>query len=130
MGVGGGDVGLEGGEMGGRFGSEVAVVEIGPRLRPREDEDVSDAIADFLAREGIAFRLNATCLSVSRSGGDIVMHVDCADGAPEIRGSHLLIATGRRPSTADVGLERPGVKQDPPGYLIVDDERRTNIPGI
>ncbi len=128
--LGGSYVGLEFGQMYRRFGSEVTVVEIGPRLTPREDEDVSDAIADFLAREGIAFRLNATCLSVSRSGGDIVMHVDCADGAPEIRGSHLLIATGRRPNTDDLGLERAGVKQDPRGYIVVDDELRTNVPGI
>jgi pyruvate/2-oxoglutarate dehydrogenase complex dihydrolipoamide dehydrogenase (E3) component len=128
--LGGSYVGLEFGQMYRRFGSEVTVVEIGPRLTPREDEDVSDAIADFLAREGIAFRLNATCLSVSRSGGDIVMHVDCAAGAPEIRGSHLLIATGRRPNTDDLGLERAGVKQDPRGYIVVDDELRTNVPGI
>jgi pyruvate/2-oxoglutarate dehydrogenase complex dihydrolipoamide dehydrogenase (E3) component len=128
--LGGSYVGLEFGQMYRRFGSEVTVVEIGPRPTPREDEDVSDAIADFLAREGIAFRLNATCLSVSRSGGDIVMHVDCADGAPEIRGSHLLIATGRRPNTDDLGLERAGVKRDPRGYIVVDDELRTNVPGI
>jgi pyruvate/2-oxoglutarate dehydrogenase complex dihydrolipoamide dehydrogenase (E3) component len=113
-----------------RFGSEVTVVEIGPRLTPREDEDVSDAIADFLAREGVTLRLSATCLSVFMSGEDIVMHVDCGDGAPEIRGSHLLIATGRRPNTDDLGLERAGVKRDPRGYIVVDDELRTNVPGI
>jgi len=128
--LGGSYVGLEFGQMYRRFGSEVTVVEIGPRLTPREDEDVSDAIAEFLAREGIAIRLKATCLSVSRSGGDIVMQVDCGDGAPEIRGSHLLIATGRRPNTDDLGLERAGVKRDPRGYIVVDDELRTNVPGI
>jgi pyruvate/2-oxoglutarate dehydrogenase complex dihydrolipoamide dehydrogenase (E3) component len=128
--LGGSYVGLEFGQMYRRFGSEVTVVEIGPRLTPREDEDVSDAIAEFLAREGIAIRLKATCLSVSRSGGDIVMQVDCGDGAPEIRGSHLLIATGRRPNTDELGLERAGVKRDPRGYIVVDDELRTNVPGI
>jgi len=128
--LGGSYVGLEFGQMYRRFGSEVTVVEIGPRLTPREDEDVSDAVADFLAREGVALRLSATCLSVSMSGEDIVMHVDCGDGAPEIRGSHLLIATGRRPNTDDLGLERAGVKRDPRGYIVVDDELRTNVPGI
>ena len=58
------------------------------------------------------------------------MQVDCGDGAPEIRGSHLLIATGRRPNTDELGLERAGVKRDPRGYIVVDDELRTNVPGI
>jgi pyruvate/2-oxoglutarate dehydrogenase complex dihydrolipoamide dehydrogenase (E3) component len=128
--LGGSYIGLEFGQMYRRFGSEVTIVEIGPRLTPREDEDVSDAIAGFLAREGIALRLGANCLSVSKQGGDIVMRVDCRDGAPEIRGSHLLIATGRRPNTDDLGLERAGVKMDPRGYIVIDDELRTNVPGI
>src|SRR5439155_25785953 len=75
--LGGSHVGLEFGQMYRRFGSEVTIVEIGPRLVPREDEDVSDAIAGFLAREGVNIRLNATCLSVSRAQSDIVMRLDC-----------------------------------------------------
>jgi pyruvate/2-oxoglutarate dehydrogenase complex dihydrolipoamide dehydrogenase (E3) component len=128
--LGGSYVGLEFGQMYRRFGSEVTIVEIGPRLVPREDEDVSEAVAEFLAREGVNIRLNATCLSVSRQSDDIVMQVDCGEGAPEIRGSHLLIATGRRPNTDDLGLERAGVKRDSRGFIEVDDELRTNVPGI
>jgi len=128
--LGGSYIGLEFGQMYRRFGSEVTIVEIGPRLTPREDADVSDAIAGFLAREGIALRLNATCVSVSRRGGDVVMRVDCRDGAPEIAGSHLLIATGRRPNTDDLGLEHAGVALDRRGFITVDDELRTNVPGI
>jgi len=128
--LGGSYVGLEFGQMYRRFGSEVTIVEIGPRLISREDEDVSDAVAAFLAREGVALRLNATCLSVSKSGNDIVMQLDCGEGAREIRGSHLLIATGRRPNTDDLGLEHAGVKRDPRGFIEVDDELRTNVPGI
>src|SRR6266852_3801054 len=128
--LGGSYIGLEFGQMYRRFGSEVTIVEIGPRLIPREDEDVSEAIAGFLTREGITLRLNATCLNVSKTGGDIVMQLDCRDGAPEISGSHLLIATGRRPNTDDLGLERAGVKRDPRGFIEVDDELRTNVPGI
>jgi pyruvate/2-oxoglutarate dehydrogenase complex dihydrolipoamide dehydrogenase (E3) component len=128
--LGGSYIGLEFGQLYRRFGSEVTIIEIGPRLTPREDEDVSDAIAGFLAREGITLRLNATCLSVSTRGGDIMMQVDCREGAPEIGGSHLLIATGRRPNTDDLGLEHAGVKLDPRGFIIVDDELRTNVPGI
>jgi pyruvate/2-oxoglutarate dehydrogenase complex dihydrolipoamide dehydrogenase (E3) component len=128
--LGGSYIGLEFGQMYRRFGSEVTIVEIGPRLVPREDEDVSNAVAEFLAREGVDIRLNATCLSVSRQSDDIVMQVDCSEGAPEIRGSHLLIATGRRPNTDDLGLERAGVKRDSRGFIEVDDELRTNVPGI
>jgi pyruvate/2-oxoglutarate dehydrogenase complex dihydrolipoamide dehydrogenase (E3) component len=128
--LGGSYIGLEFGQMYRRFGSAVTIVEIGQRLVPREDEDVSQAIAGFLVREGVDIRLNATCLSVAKSGSDIVMKLDCAEGAPEVAGSHLLIATGRRPNTDDLGLERAGVKQDARGFIAVDDELRTNVAGI
>jgi pyruvate/2-oxoglutarate dehydrogenase complex dihydrolipoamide dehydrogenase (E3) component len=128
--LGGSYIGLEFGQMYRRFGSEVTVIEIGPRLVPREDEDVGDAIAGFLTREGINIRLNANCLSVAKAGSDIVMRLDCAEGAPEVTGSHLLIATGRRPNTDDLGLERAGVKHDVRGFIEVDDELRTSVPGI
>ena len=128
--LGGSYIGLEFGQIYRRFGSDVTVVEIGPRLIPREDEDVSEAVAGFLKREGIALRLNSTCLSVTKSGDDITMRLDCTEGAPEVTGSHLLIATGRRPNTEDLGLERAGVRRDPRGFIDVDDELRTNIPGI
>jgi pyruvate/2-oxoglutarate dehydrogenase complex dihydrolipoamide dehydrogenase (E3) component len=127
--LGGGYIGLEFGQMYRRFGSEVTVVEIGPRLTPREDEDVSAAIAGILAREGVTIQVNANCLRVRKQGSDIVMTVDCG-GTTEIQGSHLLVATGRRPNTDDLGLERAGVKQDGRGYIIVDDELCTNVPGI
>ena len=128
--LGGSYIGLEFGQMYRRFGSEVTVVEIGPRLVSREDEDVSGAIAAFLAREGVELRLNAKCLSVSRSGDEIVMRLDCAEGAREITGSHLLVATGRRPNTDDLGLDRAGIEQNARGFIEVDDELRTNVPGI
>ena len=128
--LGGSYIGLEFGQMYRRFGSDVTIIELGPRLTPREDEDVSEAIAGFLTQgRHRQFALNANCLRVSKQGSDIVLTVDC-DGTSEIRGSHLLIATGRRPNTDDLGLERAGVQQDARGYIIVDDELRTNVPGI
>ena len=126
--LGGSYVGLEFGQMYRRFGSAVTVIEGGPRLTPREDEDVSAAIAGFLTKEGVSVRVNAKCLGVRKDGSDIVMTVD-GGGTSEIRGSHLLIATGRRPNTDDLGLERAGVKRDARGYIIVDDELRANEPG-
>ena len=128
--LGGSYIGLEFGQMYRRFGSEVTIVEIGPRLVPREDRDVSEAIAGFLAREGVAVRLNAKCLGISKSGAEIAMQLECGDGAPEVRGSHLLIATGRRPNTDDLGLDRAGVKRDSRGFIEVDDELRTSVPGV
>jgi pyruvate/2-oxoglutarate dehydrogenase complex dihydrolipoamide dehydrogenase (E3) component len=127
--VGGSYIGLEFGQMYRRFGSDVTIIELGPRLTPREDEDVSEAIAGFLTKEGIAVRLDANCLGVSKQGSDIVLTVEC-EGTSEIRGSHLLVATGRRPNTDDLGLERAGVQQDARGYITVNDELCTNVPGI
>jgi pyruvate/2-oxoglutarate dehydrogenase complex dihydrolipoamide dehydrogenase (E3) component len=128
--LGGSYVGLEFGQMYRRFGSEVTIIEIGPRLIPREDQDVSETVRGFLAREGLGIHLDAKCLSVSRAADGIVMRLDCPDGAREITGSHLLIATGRRPNTDDLGLEHAGVKTDPRGFIEVDDELRTNIANI
>jgi len=127
--IGGSYIGLEFGQMYRRFGSEVTIIELGPRLTPREDEDVSEAIKGFLTKEGITVRLKANCLSVGKQGSDVVLTVDC-DGTSEIRGSHLLVATGRRPNTDDLGLARAGVQQDARGYIMVDDELRTSVPGI
>jgi pyruvate/2-oxoglutarate dehydrogenase complex dihydrolipoamide dehydrogenase (E3) component len=127
--LGGSYIGLEFGQMYRRFGSAVTIIEIGARLISREDEDVSEAIAAFLAKEGVSVRVNAKCLRVRKDGSDIVMSIDCG-GTSEIRGSHLLIATGRRPNTDDLGLERAGIKRDSRGYVVVDDELRTSSAGI
>ncbi len=128
--LGGSYIGLEFGQMYRRFGSAVTIVEVGPRLIAREDEDVSEAVAAFLSRESIEIRTNAACLSLSNRNGEIVMALDCDQGAREIKGSHLLVATGRRPNTDDLRLDRAGVAMDKRGYIEVDDELRTNVPGI
>src|SRR5579863_2217989 len=113
-----------------RFGSEVSIVEQAPRLLAHEDEDVSDAVADILVREGIHLHLGARCVRASQPDGEIAVGVDCAGSAHEVRGSHLLMAAGRRPNTDDLGLADAGVTQDPRGFVVVDDELRTNVPGI
>jgi len=128
--VGGSYVGLEFGQMYRRFGSEVTIAEMAPRLVHREDEDVSAALRDILEREGVNIRLGAECISLAKRDDEIVARLDCTEGAPEIAGSHLLLAVGRRPNTDDLGLGRAGVKCDDRGYIVVDDELRTNVPGI
>ena len=127
--LGGSYIGLEFGQMYRRFGSEVTIVEGGPRLVSREDEDVSAAITDILVRDGINVLTGAKCLRIDKQGDDIVMTVD-RGGISELRGSHLLIGTGRRPNTDDLGLDLAGVKRDARGYIVVDDELRSSVPGI
>ena len=107
--VGGSYVGLEFAQAYRRFGARVTVVEMSDRLIAREDEDVSDAVREILEAEGIEIRLNAKCLAVDKDGDGIVMRLDCTEGAPSVRGSHLLLAVGRRPNTDDLGLDKAGV---------------------
>jgi pyruvate/2-oxoglutarate dehydrogenase complex dihydrolipoamide dehydrogenase (E3) component len=128
--VGGSYVGLEFGQMFRRFGSAVTVVEMGDRLVQREDEDVSAAIKDILEGEGIEVRLGAMCIGFAKHGDETAVRVDCRDGPPEVYGSHVLLAVGRRPNTDDLDLERAGVAVDQHGYIVVDDQLRTGAPGI
>lgn len=128
--IGGSYVGLEFAQMYRRFGSEVTVVEMAPRVVHREDPDVSAAVSGILEDEGIRLRPNAECIRVGNSGGEIVVGVDCTDGPREIRGSHLLLAVGRRPNTDDLGLDRAGIARDERGYIVVDDQLRTGVPGV
>jgi len=128
--VGGSYVGLEFAQMYRRFGSEVTIVEMGPRLVHREDEDVSAAIRAILEAEGIRVYLGAECISVSKRAGGIGLGVSCSEVLPDIVGSHLLLAVGRRQNTDDLGLENAGVAVDHHGYITVDDALATNVPGI
>jgi pyruvate/2-oxoglutarate dehydrogenase complex dihydrolipoamide dehydrogenase (E3) component len=128
--VGGSYVGLEFGQMFRRFGSDVTIIETGPRLIAREDEDVSAAILDILEREGVQVRLGAKCKSLARQGDEIIASLAEPGATTEVRGSHVLIAVGRRPNTDDLGLENAGVAVDPRGYILVDDQLRTNVSGI
>lgn len=128
--VGGSYVGLEFGQMFRRFGSRVTIIERGPRLIQREDEDVSAAVLDILRREDIDVRLDADCIALSRRGGGIAARVTCRSGEPEIVGSDLLLAAGRRPNTDDLGLDVAGIATDERGYVGVDDELRTNVEGV
>jgi pyruvate/2-oxoglutarate dehydrogenase complex dihydrolipoamide dehydrogenase (E3) component len=128
--IGGSYIGLEFGQMYRRFGAQVTIVEKGARLIAREDADVSQGVMDILTGEGVDVQLNAECMTLHRRGAHAAVTLDCADGAREVAGSHVLLAVGRVPNTGDLGLERAGVKADARGYIEVDERLRTSTPGI
>src|SRR5213596_3630171 len=128
--IGGSYVGLEFAQMYRRFGSEVTVVDRGPRLIHREDEDVTKSIKTILEDEGIKIRLGAECIGFEKRGARVAGQVDCSNGDKTVIGSHTLLAVGRVPNTNDLGLEQAGIEVDERGYIQVDDQLRTNVPGI
>jgi len=128
--VGGSYIGIEFGQMYRRFGSEVTIVEKGPRLMGREDEDVSACVLSILEGEGIRVCLNAECITLAPDAQGVRVGTNCTLGEPTVVGSHVLLAVGRTPNTQDLGLERAGIATDKHGYIVVDDQLRTNVEGI
>jgi pyruvate/2-oxoglutarate dehydrogenase complex dihydrolipoamide dehydrogenase (E3) component len=127
--VGGSYIGLEFAQMYRRFGSEVTVCEMGPRLIGREDEDVSAEVQVILEREGISVRTNATCLAAERAGEGVSVGLSCEDDS-RVEGTHLLLATGRSPNTEDLGLQAAGIAVNERGFIAVNDRLETNVPGV
>jgi pyruvate/2-oxoglutarate dehydrogenase complex dihydrolipoamide dehydrogenase (E3) component len=128
--IGGSYVGLEFAQMYRRFGSEVTIVEMGPRLIQREDEDISEAVKSILEGEGIKIRLSAECIGFEKRDDNVAVNVDCSSGDKTVIGSHTLLAVGRVPNTDDLGLENARIAVDQRGFIQVDDQLRTNVPGI
>jgi len=129
--LGGGYIGLEFGQMFRRFGSRVTVVEAGRQLLEREDDDVCRGLQEALGQEGVEFVLGARAHSVRRSpSGAVTVAAHTAQGERRLRGSHLLVATGRRPNSDRLGLGFAGIKTDEQGYVLVDNNLRTNVKGV
>ncbi|MFT7614351.1 MAG: pyruvate/2-oxoglutarate dehydrogenase complex dihydrolipoamide dehydrogenase (E3) component [Parvicellaceae bacterium] len=128
--IGGSYIGLEFGQMYRRFGSEVTIIERGSRLVQREDEDVSDEIRKILEAEGINFRFDTDCISAEMNGDQVSVNVDCKNGDNKVEGSHLFLAVGRQPNTDDLGLDKTGMEVNSRGFIQVDDQLRTNVPGV
>ena len=126
--VGGSYIALEFAQMYRRFGARVTVIEKGPRLTSREDEDVSAAIREILEAEGIDVVVDADAIRFAKR--DNGFEVVPSEGAAPIAGTHLLVAIGRSPNTDDLGLDRAGVETDARGYIVVDDQLRTNVAHI
>ncbi|MDG5484303.1 FAD-containing oxidoreductase [Mycolicibacterium gadium] len=126
--IGGSYIALEFAQMYRRFGARVTVVEKGPRLTSREDEDVSATIKEILEAEGIDVVVDASDIRFTKR--DNGFEVTPREGAEPIAGTHLLMAVGRQPNTDDLGLEAAGVETDRRGYIVVDDQLRTNVEHI
>jgi pyruvate/2-oxoglutarate dehydrogenase complex dihydrolipoamide dehydrogenase (E3) component len=126
----GSHIGLESGQMYHRFGTRATIVEMGPRLIGREGEDVSQTVQEILVAEGIELRLKAECLAVEPEGSGMAVQLGCESGASRVSGSHLLLAVGCVPNTDDLGLDAAGIETDERGYIAVDDEPRTSVPGV
>ncbi|MEX2567681.1 MAG: FAD-containing oxidoreductase [Cyclobacteriaceae bacterium] len=129
--IGGSYIGLEFGQMFRRFGSKVTIIEKADRIISREDQDVSREIQQVMEKEGVSFRLNATCIDArEEKEGQLLVAVSCENGLPEVRGSHVLLAVGRTPNTDELQLEKAAIKTDERGYIQVNDTLETNIPGV
>jgi pyruvate/2-oxoglutarate dehydrogenase complex dihydrolipoamide dehydrogenase (E3) component len=128
--LGGGYVGLELAQAYRRFGSRVTIVEAGPQLAGREDSDVAGAILEMLRDEGIVVHLGVKVISVQgRSGEAVSLQIHTA-GDKIIEGSHILVAAGRTPNTAGIGLDLAGVALDSRGYIAVNDRLETSAPDV
>jgi pyruvate/2-oxoglutarate dehydrogenase complex dihydrolipoamide dehydrogenase (E3) component len=125
--LGGGYIGCEFGQMFRRFGARVTIADGAAHLMNREDPDISSALEDAFRGEGIALELGVKATGVSGSGGDVRLRLD---GGRELRGSHLLVAVGRRPNTDDLGCDKAGVKLDDRGSVLADDQYRTSADGV
>src|SRR5262249_55307110 len=128
--VGGSYIGLEFGQMYRRFGSRVTVIEKSPTIIGREDPDVVEGVASLLRNDGVDIETGAECMQVGKRGAPIAVRLDCDGRGREVEGSHLLLAVGRVPNTDDLGLDKAGVKTDSRGYITVDDQLNTSVPGI
>jgi pyruvate/2-oxoglutarate dehydrogenase complex dihydrolipoamide dehydrogenase (E3) component len=128
--IGGSYIGLEFAQMYRRFGSQVTIVEKASRLIQREDEDISQAVQDILENEGIQIRIDADCIDAQKDEDRVRVNLDCDKGSREVTGSHLLLAVGRVPNTDDLGLDKAGIETNERGYIGVDDQLQTNVPGV
>ena len=129
--MGGSYIGVEFGQLFRRLGTRVTIVDTKPRLMAREDADVSQPLADCLAEAGVELVLSATARRVSRAAdGHLTLTVDTPDGERRLRGSHLLVAVGRTPNTADLALENTGITLNKKGYIDVNEHLQTGTRGV
>jgi pyruvate/2-oxoglutarate dehydrogenase complex dihydrolipoamide dehydrogenase (E3) component len=128
--LGGGYIGLEFGQMFRRFGSRVTIIHKSERILPREDPDITQELQKALEAEGVEFALGGTTTRVENRSGEIALAYETKQGSKTISGSHLIVATGRKPNTDDLGLDKAGIATDPRGYIKVNGRMETSAAGI
>jgi pyruvate/2-oxoglutarate dehydrogenase complex dihydrolipoamide dehydrogenase (E3) component len=128
--IGGGYIGIEFAQIYRRFGSAVTILQREEQLMPGEDRDVAEAIREFLEAEGVKVYLEAETQSVDQLGKHLQFNVQHGDRPITINASHLLIATGRKPNSKNMGLETAGITTDKKGFITVDDYGRTSVDGV
>jgi len=128
--IGGSYIGLEFAQMYRRFGAQVTIIERHERLIMREDADISEEVRSILEREGVTVETGAGQISFEKHNDEIAVRFASDHRASPVIGSHVLMATGRRPNTDDLGLEVAGILTDERGYITVDDHLQTNVAGV
>ena len=128
--LGGGYIGLEFGQMFRRYGSRVTVLHTGKQIVSREDPETAAELQRALEAEGIQFLLNTRTTGVANKNGAVTLSFESPSGSSSVTGSHLLVATGRRPNTDDLGLDKAGIETDKSGYIKVNGRLETNVPGV
>ena len=128
--LGGGYIGLEFGQMFRRFGSRVTVIHNGNQILAREDPEISRELQKALEADGVEIRLNANATKAERQGDRVSVTVTIGQQTETIAGTHILAATGRRPNTDDLGLDKAGVAVDSHGYIKVNGRMETGVPGV
>lgn len=125
--LGGGTIALEMAQAWRRFGAAVTIVESGPRLAEREDEEVSTELREALEAEGVSVRCGAKASRMEATANGVRLHLD---GSGALDATHLFIATGRQGNTDDLGLDTVGLEPGKRGEIEVDDRLRTKVPGL
>ena len=128
--VGAGYIGLELGSVWRRLGARVTVVETLPKMLPNTDGQVADALMRALKKQGIKFMMETRVTGVSMVDGKALVRVSAMEESEEIACDKVLVAVGRRPLTAGLGLEEAGVRLDPQGRVDVNENYETSVPGI
>jgi probable pyridine nucleotide-disulfide oxidoreductase len=128
--LGSGYIGLEFAQMFRRFGSRVTMIGRSEQILSKQDPDIAIAVQTLLEQEGIEFLLNAKVLKVDRAGKETILQIQIGDRKVSLRGSHLLVAVGRGPTTDTLNLAAAGVATDARGFVPVNDRLETNVPGI
>jgi pyruvate/2-oxoglutarate dehydrogenase complex dihydrolipoamide dehydrogenase (E3) component len=129
--MGGGYIAIEFGQMFHRYGSQVTIIERGEQLLAREDSDVAEEVYKILKEDGIDVRLKTAATRVeTNEHGEIQLTVNGDGSEVTVKGSHLLIAAGRRPNTDHLNLDAAGIELDEKGYVKVNERLETNVPGI